>query len=70
MYYPNILPRPTAEMIGDMLLQMNKPADALLAYQAALKLATKLPGSRDGSKEGCEALRRRFQCFEGEATGP
>jgi len=39
MYYADILPRPTGEMLGDMLLQMNRPADALLAYQVALKLA-------------------------------
>lgn len=39
MYYADILPRPTGEMLGDMLLQMNKPAAALVAYQASLKLA-------------------------------
>ena len=39
MYYADILPRPTGEMLGDMLVQMNKPAEALTAYQAALKLA-------------------------------
>jgi tetratricopeptide (TPR) repeat protein len=39
MYYADILPRPTGEMLGDMLLQMNKPTDALIAYQASLKLA-------------------------------
>ena len=39
MYYADILPRPTGEMLGDMLLQMNKPAEALIAYQASLKLA-------------------------------
>ena len=39
MYYADILPRPTGEMLGDMLLQMNRPAAALVAYQASLKLA-------------------------------
>jgi tetratricopeptide (TPR) repeat protein len=39
MYYADILPRPTGEMLGDMLLQMNQPAGALIAYQASLKLA-------------------------------
>ena len=39
MYYADILPRPTGEMLGDMLMQMNRPAEALSAYQAALKLA-------------------------------
>ena len=39
MYYADILPRPTGEMLGDMLVQMHRPADALGAYQAALRLA-------------------------------
>jgi tetratricopeptide (TPR) repeat protein len=39
MYYADILPRPTGEMLGDMLLQMNRPADAVLAYREALELA-------------------------------
>lgn len=39
MYYADILPRPTGEMLGDMLLQMKRPAESLLAYQAALQLA-------------------------------
>jgi cytochrome c-type biogenesis protein CcmH/NrfG len=39
MYYADILPRPTGEMLGDMLLQMNKPGEALKAYNAALELA-------------------------------
>jgi len=39
MYYADILPRPTGEMIGDMLLQMNRPSEALLAYKDALELA-------------------------------
>jgi len=39
MYYADVLPRPTGEMLGDMLMQMNQPADALIAYQAALRLA-------------------------------
>jgi tetratricopeptide (TPR) repeat protein len=39
MYYADILPRPTCEMLGDMLLQMGKPAEALEAYKQALELA-------------------------------
>ncbi|GGG70823.1 hypothetical protein GCM10011585_11310 [Edaphobacter dinghuensis] len=39
MYYADILPRPTGEMLGEMLLRMNRPKEALEAYQAALKLA-------------------------------
>ena len=39
MYYADILPRPAGEMLGDMLLEMKKPADALTAYKASLELA-------------------------------
>jgi tetratricopeptide (TPR) repeat protein len=39
MYYADILPRPSGEMLGDMLLQMGKPAEALDTYRAALDLA-------------------------------
>ena len=39
MYYADILPRPTGEMLGDMLLQMKRPVDALAAYKEALQLA-------------------------------
>jgi tetratricopeptide (TPR) repeat protein len=39
MYYADILPRPTGEMLGDMLLQMDKPSEALEAYKGALELA-------------------------------
>lgn len=39
MYYADILPRPTGEMLGDMLLQMGRPGEALEAYKDALELA-------------------------------
>lgn len=39
MYYADILPRPTGEMLGEMLMRMDKPAEALDAYKEALKLA-------------------------------
>jgi tetratricopeptide (TPR) repeat protein len=39
LYYADILPRPTGEMLGDMLLQMDKPSEALEAYRRALELA-------------------------------
>jgi tetratricopeptide (TPR) repeat protein len=39
MYYADILPRPTGEMLGDMLMLMDRPAEALEAYKAALQLA-------------------------------
>lgn len=39
LYYSDILPRPTGEMLGDMLSEMGRPSEALAAYQAALNLA-------------------------------
>lgn len=50
MYYADILPRPSAEMCGDMLLQMGKPADALRAYQLSLSMAPKRHNSLTGAK--------------------
>lgn len=65
MYYADILPRPTGEMLGDMLLQMNRPADALLAYQAALKLAPNrfdslLGASKAANLAGQLSVSRRY----------
>ena len=54
MYYADILPRPTGEMLGDMLLQMNRPADALLAYQAALRLAPNRLDSLVGASQAAK----------------
>jgi len=50
MYYADILPRPTSEMLGDMLLLMGKPAEALEAYDAALTLAPNKLDSLIGAK--------------------
>jgi tetratricopeptide (TPR) repeat protein len=50
MYYADILPRPTGEMLGDMLLQMAKPAEALEAYRQALELAPNRFDSLIGAK--------------------
>ncbi|HTJ30596.1 MAG TPA: hypothetical protein VL346_08855, partial [Acidobacteriaceae bacterium] len=65
MYYADILPRPTGEMLGDMLLQMNRAADALLAYQAALKMAPNRLDSLEGASKaaklaGQPALSMRY----------
>lgn len=48
MYYPDILPRPAAEMQGDMLVQMGQRAGARRAYEAALKVAPNRRDSRVG----------------------
>lgn len=39
MYYADILPRPSAELLGDMFLEMGKPSPALAAYKTSLKMA-------------------------------
>ncbi len=39
MYYADVLPRPSSEMLGDMLLQMVKDKEACAAFQASLKVA-------------------------------
>ncbi len=65
MYYADILPRPTGEMLGDMLLQMSRPKEALAAYQAALKLAPKrldslLGAQRAAKLDGQEAIAKQY----------
>jgi tetratricopeptide (TPR) repeat protein len=56
MYYADILPRPSAEMLGDMLLQMGKPAEALEAYQSALALAPNRFDSLIGASKAADQL--------------
>jgi tetratricopeptide (TPR) repeat protein len=48
MYYADILPRPAAEMKGDMLFQMGQRAGARRAYEAALEVAPNRRNSRVG----------------------
>ena len=50
MYYADILPRPSGEMLGDMLLQMDEPTEALEAYKQALELAPNRFDSLIGAK--------------------
>jgi tetratricopeptide (TPR) repeat protein len=78
MYYADILPRPTGEMLGDMLLQMNRPADALDAYKAALAVApnrldsllgAKAAAARSGNVELAKEYERTIQA-EGGAMAP
>jgi tetratricopeptide (TPR) repeat protein len=54
MYYADILPRPTGEMLGDMLLLMNRPADALVAYKQSLELAPNRLDSLLGARRAAE----------------
>jgi tetratricopeptide (TPR) repeat protein len=50
MYYADVLPRPTGEMLGDMLLQMGRATEALAAYKTALELAPNRLDSLRGAK--------------------
>jgi tetratricopeptide (TPR) repeat protein len=48
MYYADILPRPAAEMQGDLLLRMGQRARARRAYEAALEVAPNRRNSQVG----------------------
>lgn len=52
-YYPDVLPRPSAEMLGDVLFLMHSPGEALDAYKTALATApnrlNSLIGARDAA---------------------
>jgi tetratricopeptide (TPR) repeat protein len=53
IYYPDVLSRPSAEMLGDALLLLDSPGEALNAYKTALAMAPNrldsLIGARDAS---------------------
>jgi tetratricopeptide (TPR) repeat protein len=59
IYYPDVLPRPSAEMLGDALLLMDTPSEALDAYKAALATApnrlNSLVGARDAASRSHHA---------------
>ena len=57
MYYADILPRPTGEMLGDMLLKMGKPVEALEAYQQSLELAPNRFNSLVGAEKAAALMR-------------
>jgi tetratricopeptide (TPR) repeat protein len=60
MYYADILPRPSSEMLGDMFLQMGKPANALRAYQMSLKIAPNRFDSLRGAKTSAAQAGREL----------
>jgi tetratricopeptide (TPR) repeat protein len=65
MYYADILPRPSSEVLGDMLSEMGRPAEALAAYQAALKVAPNrldslLGAMNAASKSGNAQLAKEY----------
>ncbi|MGA2888776.1 MAG: hypothetical protein ABSE51_12055 [Terracidiphilus sp.] len=57
LYYADILPRPTAEMAGDMLLRTGRPAEALVAYKEALQFAPNRLDSLLGAMTSAKRLR-------------
>jgi tetratricopeptide (TPR) repeat protein len=57
MYYADILPRPSSEMLGDMLSEMGRPGEALAAYQAALDLAPNRLNSMLGAMKAATISR-------------
>ena len=54
MYYADVLPRPTAEMVGDILMEMDRPSEALAAYVTALQFAPKRFDSLRGAELAAE----------------
>jgi hypothetical protein len=54
MYYADILPRPSSEMLGNMLLQMGKRREACVAYQTSLRVAPNRFDSLVGLRAACE----------------
>ena len=56
MYYADILPRPTGEMLGEMLLRAEKPGEALSAYQNSLEIAPNRFDSLRGAQEAAAKL--------------
>jgi len=63
IYYADVLPRPSAEMLGDMLEAAGRPAEALAAYQDALAMAPNRLDSLRGAQtaaaqQGRQALAK------------
>lgn len=50
-YYPDVLPRPSAEMLGDVFLLLKSPGEALDAYKVALTIAPNRLNSLIGARE-------------------
>jgi tetratricopeptide (TPR) repeat protein len=50
IYYADVLPRPSSEMLGDMLSKMGQPVQALGAYRVALEMAPNTLDSLKGAQ--------------------
>lgn len=64
VYYSDILPRPSFEMLGDMLLEMGRSAEALAAYQTALELAPNRLDSMLGAMKAASATKNTLLTSE------
>lgn len=51
VYYADILPRPSSQMLGDMLLQMGRDQEACAAYRASLQMAPKTFDALQGLRQ-------------------
>jgi tetratricopeptide (TPR) repeat protein len=65
IYYADVLPRPSSEMLGDMLSEMGRPGEALQAYKVALDMAPNRLDSLQGaqiaaSKSGQQKLAHLY----------
>ncbi len=58
IYYPDVLPRPSPEMLGDMLLVLKSPGEALNAYKVALKIAPNRLNSLIGARDAATASQQ------------
>jgi tetratricopeptide (TPR) repeat protein len=58
IYYPDVLPRPSPEMLGDMLLVLKSPGEALDAYKVALKIAPNRLNSLIGAHNAAKASQQ------------
>jgi tetratricopeptide (TPR) repeat protein len=58
IYYPDVLPRPSPEMLGEMLLLLKSPDKALDAYKVALKIAPNRLNSLTGARDAAAASQQ------------
>jgi hypothetical protein len=52
---PDVLPRPSSEMLGEMLLLLKSPGEAIDAYKVALKIAPHRLNSLIGARDAAAA---------------
>lgn len=77
IYYADVLPRPSSEMLGDMLSEMGQPARALDAYRAALEVApnrldslrgAQVAAARSGQAKLAHQYEEKIASLGGEAA--